>query len=635
VRPRGGELRAFVEAVEGTLERWIAEAESESPQGQAARQRVMDVVRRADELAASAELTEALASNRFLPTSFHSRLRTLAAVLSPARRAAAESALCTVKDHALARLSPERTSAAAMAVRLVRWLAEPESSVESVAAGVRGHISDWGWVDRALTVLWAGDAVHDPVVGRAYRSLHDAARARRDTLDKAFADRLTTWTTRASTQSPGECLLIEDVLERIALPLAGKEHAPLIVVLDGMSSAVATELGEQLAGRAWDEASPSPGRRVAAVAAVPSVTRVSRACLITAGLTAGDQTVEKDGFAAFWRKHRREAALFHKSEIGGHAGHRLSESLVTALAGQGVVGVVLNTIDDALDHGREGDRTGWRLNDITYLPELLDAARAYGRPVVLVADHGHVLDRSAAGEGPTSAPGVESARWRIGTPEDGEVALTGPRVLYGDGRVVAPWREDIRYTPRKAGYHGGASLAEMTVPVLVLLPSVTLLPAGWEVLAPESIPPSWWERQVEAANPVPPRRKQTKAKPRIAEDATPLFAVPDPQPVVATLGEQVVDSEVYATQKAFVPKAPKKPEVAAVIDALASADGTRSLTAIAATAGRAGRNPEFLVTTLQRLLNVEGYPVLSLVDGGRTLRLDLKLLREQFGVDKQ
>jgi hypothetical protein len=140
---------------------------------------------------------------------------------------------------------------------------------------------------------------------------------------------------------------------------------------------------------------------------------------------------------------------------------------------------------------------------------------------------------------------------------------------------------------------------------------------------------------VEAANPVPPRRKQTKAKPRIAEDATPLFAVPDPQPVVATLGEQVVDSEVYATQKAFVPKAPKKPEVAAVIDALASADGTRSLTAIAATAGRAGRNPEFLVTTLQRLLNVEGYPVLSLVDGGRTLRLDLKLLREQFGVDKQ
>ena len=57
-----------------------------------------------------------------------------------------------------------------------------------------------------------------------------------------------------------------------------------------------------------------------------------------------------------------------------------------------------------------------------------------------------------------------SARWRTGEPNDGEIALSGPRVLLGDGRVVVPWREEIRYTRRRAGYHGGASLAEMAVP---------------------------------------------------------------------------------------------------------------------------------------------------------------------------
>ncbi|QUQ68268.1 BREX-2 system phosphatase PglZ [Kutzneria sp. CA-103260] len=624
---RGSELREFVKEVEGTLERWIAEAEF-ATQGEAARQRVLDIVRRADELASSADLTVALAPSRFLPSSFSSRLRTLAENLSPARRTAAESALSSLRDHALARLYPDRVHTAAMAVRLTRWLAEAEETVDSVAAGVQRQLASWGWVDHALAVLWAGDAVHDPVVGRAYRAVHDKARARRDRLDEAFARRLEIWAAHASTQAPGGCLLVEDVLERIAVPLVGKDHAPLILVLDGMSSAVAVELGEQLAGRAWHEASPYSEHRAAAVAAVPSVTRVSRACLLTAGLTNGDQSVEKDGFAAFWRKHRKQASLFHKAEIGGHAGQRLAESLVAALAGEDVVGVVLNTIDDALDHGKGGAPIGWRLSDVTYLPELLDAARAYERPVVLVADHGHVLDRSTAGDGPVAAVGVESARWRVGDPADGEVALAGPRVLYGDGRVVVPWREDIRYLPKKAGYHGGASLAEMTVPVLVLLPSATLLPVEWEILARESVEPSWWSARAGVEAEAAPRRKPTKVRARIEDQATPLF------PVEESLGTRVVASPAYETQRAFVPKAPNKKAIAAVIDELVKADRTRPITAVAALVGRAGRNPDFLARMLERLLNVEGYPVLSVTDGGRTLKLDVDLLCEQFGVQK-
>ncbi|WP_289479215.1 PglZ domain-containing protein, partial [Klebsiella pneumoniae] len=85
--------------------------------------------------------------------------------------------------------------------------------------------------------------------------------------------------------------------------------------------------------------------------------------------------------------------LFHKASIGGPSGHRLAEELITALASEAVVGVVLNTIDEALDHGQQGERTQWRINDITFLRTLLAAAKNYGRPVLLVADHGHVLER--------------------------------------------------------------------------------------------------------------------------------------------------------------------------------------------------------------------------------------------------
>ncbi|MGH3808627.1 MAG: BREX-2 system phosphatase PglZ, partial [Pseudonocardiaceae bacterium] len=335
LRFRPAELRAFTEVVEGTLERWVTEAALGSGNGGGARQRVLDVVERADELAAAADLTEALAANRFLPSGFQARLRKVAGALSArpgaAAATAAETALCGLLEHCLAALYPQRLHAARMAVRLVRWLSTPDLAMDSVAAGVHAHLGEWGWVDRALTVVWAGDPVGDPVVGQAYRTVYEAARTRRDAFDETFAQHLAAWTRYASPQAPGGCLLVEQVLEQVALPLATR-RAPLVLVLDGMSSAVAAELGEQLIRRALIEVSPDEGHRAVAVSVLPSVTRVSRASLLTAGLTIGDQSVEKDGFVAFWRKHRWDAALFHKGEIGGYAGHRLAESLIEALA---------------------------------------------------------------------------------------------------------------------------------------------------------------------------------------------------------------------------------------------------------------------------------------------------------------
>jgi hypothetical protein len=636
VAVRPDQRRDFVTAVEGTLERWASVAENGGAAGDAAGRRLIGVVDRADALAAQAGLTEQLADDPFLPSSFRARLRSVAATLvaQPDDTAvtAAGGALGLLREHRLTRLYPQRCAAAEMAVRLMRWLATAESAVPSVAAGVSEHLRTGGWVERAMTTVWAGEPDADSVVARGYSTVYDAARARRDREDEQFATALVNWAAQATAAAPGGALLIEQVLDEIAVPLLAI-GPPLVVVVDGMSAAVAVELGEQLAGRSWVEVSREPGRRSAAVATIPSVTRGSRASLLSGRACTGEQQAEADGFRTFWQRHRRPAVLVHKARIPGAAGHRLAEELVEALAGDAVVGVVLNTIDDALDHGREGDRTSWRLEDITYLPELLDAAQSFGRPVVVAADHGHVLERSPGSDAPTTADRAESARWRTGEPGPGEVALSGPRVLLGEGAVVVPWRADLRYRRRRAGYHGGASTAEMSVPVLVMVPSGDDLPLGWAPLTPEATEPDWWNgRPAIPAVATPLPRRATRKPPRRgqpAADAEGLFEAPAPS---ASVGTRVVESEIYGAQRQFVRKPPDKAAVAALIDTMLAADGTLSATAVAARVGRAGREPDAIVATLQRLLNVEGYPVLS-TDGSRTVRLDEELLRLQFGLD--
>ncbi|NGN63865.1 BREX-2 system phosphatase PglZ [Streptomyces sp. A7024] len=646
VMPRRSELAVFTDAVEGTLTRWIADARTSHD----ARLRVLAVLNQADELAEKAGLTPGLTTSRFLPSSFTTQLRRTAADArhSPA---AGEAALADLLGHALAGLRTEQVQAAETAVRVARWLSGPEPSVTSVSAAVRAHASDWGWVDRALTVLWAGDPEGDLETGRDLRALYEQARERRQRLDQEFSQRLASWAAHATAQHPDGCLVVENVLDTVVRPLAG-QASPLLLVLDGMSSGVAAQLGEEAERDGWGEIvpRPDPGQspsRLAAVSMLPSVTRVSRASLLAGEAADGGQSAETSGFTAFWKRRRKTAALFHKAAIGGEAGLALSHDLMTALASDALVGVVLNTIDEALDNGRHGRGTTWSLGDVTHLRELLAAARSYGRPVVLVADHGHVLERGSRTDGPAvAADGAESARWRTGDAvEEGEIAVHGPRVREGGGAVILPWREDIRYTGRRAGYHGGASLAEVTVPVLVLLPAGEEAPKDWVPLPRELSTPGWWRTHVTRDVPPPaaapadqsavssPARPTAPSGSAPTADARPAGRTEPAPPVAESLGSTVVSSEVYAAQKEYIRKAPEAKVVAAVIDALASAGGTMSPAALAAAisaTGRVRRNIEGFVATVQRLLNVEGYPVLGFIDGGHAVKLDVPLLREQF-----
>ena len=112
---------------------------------------------------------------------------------------------------------------------------------------------------------------------------------------------------------------VEHVLEQVVVPLAAERPVALII-MDGMSHAVALDLVRALEEIAW--ARYRPRRNAAAplvVSAIPSVTEFSRASLLCGALRVGNQDVEKAGFAAFLQSHKlgtsRSPKVFHKSSL--------------------------------------------------------------------------------------------------------------------------------------------------------------------------------------------------------------------------------------------------------------------------------------------------------------------------------
>jgi hypothetical protein len=629
-RPAGpAGLTAFGEAAESLILRW-------GENGHAAD--ALAMCDRAEQILAELGAPDVAAGSALLRAGLEARLTELAEAVAavlpaprPADLPAVEAALARLREHRRA-AAHEAQAEAEAAVRLVRWLAAQEDPPATVAAAVAGQVRSWAWADRALAVIVGADTSRTPRAQVTYVALATAVRGRRAELDRAAADRLAAWSPAGGGTQ--DLLLAENVLARVARPLAAVA-APLVIVVDGMTAAVGCALAEEISGlRTWEEVGRHGDGREGALTALPSVTAVSRASLLSGDLRAGSQAQEREGFAALWSGRR--AVLFHKADLPARPGARLSDVVLGALAEpSAVVGVVLNTIDDAL-HGKDGTELDWRLADITHLSELLAAAAGAGRPVLLTSDHGHVRDRND-GIRPVAA---ESARWREGSAGDGEIAVAGPRVLAGGGAVVLPWDERIRYVPRRAGYHGGAALAEIVIPVLAFVPANAAAPKGWtryRALSPHE--PAWWNPPAgtgpaAADSPASPRpaaasRGAGRKAMSAPASADTLFTDAD-IPVPASLGSRVTGSELYQAQRAFVRKAPSDTEAAAAIDALDRAGGKLPVTALAGAAGQPPfRMPGFLAQ-LSRLLNVDGYPVISVTDDNRTAELNAKLAREQF-----
>jgi hypothetical protein len=394
-------------------------------------------------------------------------------------------------------------------------------------------------------------------------------------------------------------------------------------------------------------------------AALPTVTAVSRTSLFAGTLTKGTQADEKRLFPALRLWSGAPAAVFHKDDLRTEtAGDTFGQALTEGLTdGRTHVAVVLNAIDDRLAKEQKLGDGAWRVNDVPGLRDLLRVAAAQGMAVIVTSDHGHVVDRHGTKTDAATEPA--SARHRLpgGPLGDREIALSGPRVVWPEpgASIVALWDADSRYTALKAGYHGGASLAEFTIPVLAFLPFGAEPPKGWRELGDQR--PPWWAPE-EAGQPVTdersaqsagaaPRKGAAKPRKRQPEPGTLPDALFDVTltaggddalltPVVVSRTESLVtallDSETYRGQLDGLARKPQQEQVHKALAALLDAGGTLPVTALAQRAGMPTSRGDGFAAVLRQLLNYDGVQVLETLPDGRTLRLHEALLREQFAL---
>ncbi|PJE95771.1 BREX-2 system phosphatase PglZ [Streptomyces carminius] len=638
-------------------------------QAREARRTTGTVLDRAAALARQFGAEQAVAASPVLRGGLEARFNAVGQALAAGDPAAVADAVRRLADHRLAAEPEEsaRVERARMGRRLARWLAtDPPAESPTVADAIRRHVAETGWADLALEHIEAGGDP-DPVLKAAYDTLGTRVRDRRRRIDGAFARSLASWT-QAGTQ-PGGMLTVETFLDRVVGPVVrrGEERRVLLLVVDGMSAAIANELGEELR-RFWAEYDPLPEggapHRRAMAAALPTVTAVSRTSLFAGRLLKGNQADEKRLFPALKLWGGAPAAVFHKDELRTEtAGDTFGPALTEALTdGRTHVAVVLNAIDDRLAKEQKLGDGAWRVDDVPGLRDLLRVAAAQGMAVLVTSDHGHVVDRHGTKVDAADAAGPESARHRLpggGPPAEREIALSGPRVVWPEpgASVVALWDADSRYTARKAGYHGGASLAEFTIPVLAFLPFGAEPPKGWRELGDQR--PHWWAPE-ETGKPVPgehtgrptaeaapaaprkPTAKSQKKQAELARTHEALFDVElkpggDDSLLTATVVSRtealvtaLLDSETYQAQLGGLARKPQQEQVRRALVALLDAGGTLPATALAQRAGLPTTRGDGFAAVLRQLLNYDGVQVLEILPDGRTLRLHEALLREQF-----
>jgi hypothetical protein len=589
---------------------------------------------------------------------------TLRRAVAPARDAeaveAVEAAWSGVCSHRLGTQTGLRAPFEA-AVRLVRWLAQtggtddPAPGAGALGALARQQLDSAAWADSAINDAFGG--VDDAELSPALQAVVAVAQERRRQQGRAFAAALAAASSSAQSASgdgvpseAGTVWYLERLLPGAVIPLA-KKTPVLLLVLDGMSAATATQiLSDAVTRLGWLEAA-LPGangtHRAAALSVLPSLTEVSRASLLCGQLVRGQQAVEQSGYADLTTQVGKiTAKLFHKKGVDTTAaGWSVSHDVGDALDDRdlALITVILNTIDDALDRSDPAG-TVWTADAVKHLEPLLARAAAAGRTVVMTADHGHVVERRQGIQKTYSE--ISSARSRSvsGSVEDGEVEVAGPRVLTDEHRAVLAVDDTLRYGPLKAGYHGGANAAEVVVPVAVLVPDEASNTAGLALLPPQE--PAWWLTSQRVA--APPRATVAASAPPAAgimvrEESATLFdlepAGPVPAPskepaATASLGRAVVTSGVYKGQRKVAGRLIVTDEqVARLVDAFAASNATRLLPLLAAQAlGVAHTRLRGALTQVQQLLNVEGYAVLSVEAATGVVTLDLGLLEEQFGV---
>jgi hypothetical protein len=622
---------AVAERWGGVVRRWL-----ERPEG---RQQAPKVRARADTiLVEHLEGIGFAAASDQLPTGFEQRLRTVAeliehALTNGATRNSLETLGAAVKfarAHALASEGRREAERAAMAARLLGWLASERRAPESLEQALLRYAEQDAWVDRARAVIRVGAAM--PELNLAFQKLRGRVAKERDELNQFVGGAIS-----KVTLPQGAAIGTEDVLKRLVQPLA-KDAPVALIVMDGMSQAVALELVESLERMHWTRYRQKQAPAPLVVSALPSVTEYSRTSLLCGSLKNGGQREESGGFTEFLKSAKANTAtvqtLFHKDSLQSDS----SEVERSILSEARVIGVVINAIDAQLS-GSDQLSTEWNLHSIPVLERIVRACEQAGRAIVLTADHGHVVDEAteevrAHGAGEL----VAAARWRGvgGDLRPGEVELRGPRVLAPGGVCVVATNERLRYASRRAGYHGGATVQEIACPLHILIHSSIDTPLdGWIPIEPSC--PDWWNLDPATARPVAPTAASgttgTRAKSRAQFQKS-----KQPQSASGTVGwiDALLESATYQQQCSLAGRATLPVDVVRKLLTVAVSFGVPGAPQIRITGQAYASRMELSVgelrkrtSLLSRVLNVDSYDVLATIDE-ETYQLDIQLLKTQF-----
>jgi hypothetical protein len=599
---------------------------------------------RADRLLRELGAEAFLFTGRWSPGGLEQRLTRFAEALSSSASerdgvSPVENAAQSVLEHRLVRFQESRARRVEMARRLARWIRRPPGDASaSLSDVVEQYCRDGALVDFARLALLGGE--QPPELGTAYADLLGRARELREAQNARFGSLLAA-AGGCATRGEAGLVPVERALEDLVAPVA-RSQPILLLVMDGMSRPVYHDLIDAIVEdgwRLWKPESVAEGGSFAALAAVPTITAVSRTSLFCGRIAEGNASDERRGFAGHpallsVSRAGKPPALFHKGGLLETSGRGLSQDVRSALSDtdQKVVGVVLNVVDDLLFKGDQ-IQPRWQLDTAPLLREIFDAARTTGRIIILTSDHGHLLDDDS-----TFAGREAGERWRDddGQIREGEVRVEGRRVL-GRGRssVIVPWSERVRYTPKRNGYHGGVSPQEAILPLAVLTWGEAVL-AGF-VDAPV-VHPNWWYEPVHMARrqrpaafdliSTPAPRAKRPARPLLdAIEAPPSAASPEAGWVAA-----LIASERYAEQRALSSGRglPSDDEVGSLLTTLAERGGTMTKKALGQRLGLAHYRLNGLLVATRRLLNVDGLAVLDIDENADSVTVNRGLLQQQF-----
>jgi len=651
-------------------------------EGRVATSELDSIVKSADARVDDPDIRASLIGSDRLPCAWGGRLERLGNLLAsgaaaPTTEAVAEAAgaLKALESHAWFQKSGQTRSVkrAEMAVRLLAWLvARPDQELEvgdadyadAVTLG-RWYAEDGGFVDWARRWARGGS---EGALGRGTQAVVNLADRERGILDARFTKSLQRWI--AAGRPSNRIVPIDQALKRFGVTFLeqAKERRLLVLLMDGMAWAQGVELLQSLGNRsnAWAPLAwhgmqrPGEGAYPVVLANLPTTTEVSRSAFFAGKEMPDGSTLNTQKDDDRFRDNKALQPFCDPSSAPrlllraeGHTGDgSASQEALTLIADpqRGVVGVVVNAIDASLK-GDPQEQHDWTVDSIRSLEALLDAAREAHRTVLLVADHGHVpADRLRT----LSAPGQAGARYRpwLGagdTLQAGEMKFSGSGVYSPKGAegVVLLATEELRYgAAAHAGEHGGATLAEVVAPCVLI---------GWDEPGPDALTdkalkprpayvPDWWHFAVRAPveisrTPKPP--SATKKRPRgVLEGQLGLPQVaPDVAPVVTALTVTLpaLEGPIAAFAacemlKARAPKSSQREDVVRAVELLLARGGALAAEVFAQHLNVLPFRVEGYVRGLQEVLNVDGYAVLRFDNRARQVFLEKAKLEQQFEV---